>query len=163
MQLNGYWVRKDKILDMDDYHIHYIIQNPIAFGLTEKIVQDKYSEYDERIGLEGKARQDLIIQATSSGWVRVRHYVRPDDYWSIQCDDIDKRLPVIYNFITNMINLKLLSEGHSLVLIGFNKGEKRVFNFMNGGAKAFLDTYKYPTSNMIMKKYSKSYLEEMAE
>lgn len=148
MQLKGYWVRDNNILDMSDYHIHYIINSPEAFGLTKEIVVEKYQEYNERMGIEGKARQDLIKMATKSGWIRVRHYVRPDDYWSIQCDVIEDRLPVIYNFVTNLISLKLMSEGESLVLIGFERGEKKVYNFMDGGAKTFLNSYNIPSQKM---------------
>jgi hypothetical protein len=67
-------------------HIHDIIAEPRKFGLTDEIVKSTYEKYGERMGSEGQAREDLILQALKNGWIRVRNY---RNYWGVTVQRLD--------------------------------------------------------------------------
>ena len=62
-------------------HIDTIIQYPEKFGLNKGIIEYVYKHYGERMGQEGKAREQLILTLLKSGWIRLRRY--GDNFWSV--------------------------------------------------------------------------------
>ena len=42
-------------------HIAQVISNPEKFGMSFEAIEKTYQQYGERIGLEGKARTDILI------------------------------------------------------------------------------------------------------
>ena len=89
---NGFWVKEAEVFDItEDTHVGFIIKYPYRFNLTTDDIELLYGHYGEPLGSEKQAREDLVRIATSQGWVRIRHYMTPRDYWSIQCDDTSKR------------------------------------------------------------------------
>lgn len=85
MESTGYWYREGKIFDLGaNKHIGLICQYPEIFNLSLDFIKKVYNEFGEKIGFEGKAREVLIKQVSKDGWIRIRHYGRPRDYWSIQ-------------------------------------------------------------------------------
>lgn len=54
-------------------HISTIIANPERFGFTKEHIEETYEKYGENMGREGKAREELIVDATKNGWMRVAH------------------------------------------------------------------------------------------
>lgn len=78
----GYWITPTgDILDLEGAsHIGYIIQNPDVFGLTDQEIAEIYDEHDERLYLEGKAREEIIKYVVSNNFIRIRLYPQ---YWSI--------------------------------------------------------------------------------
>jgi hypothetical protein len=53
-------------------HIDIITSNPEKFGYTKEHVRKTYEKYGERIGVEGKAREELILDVVERGWIHVR-------------------------------------------------------------------------------------------
>ena len=83
-------------------HISLITQFPNKFGLTNEYIEDKYKEYSEKVGIEGKARQDIIILLIEQGWVRIRRY--PKKSWVIDVHKLDKRMKDrIYDFSNKIL------------------------------------------------------------
>lgn len=165
MQKEGFWVREKYILKMNEYHIHYIIENPEVFNLSKKEVYDCYEKFGERIGIEGRAREELIKLVTNYGWIRVRHYVRPRDYWSIQCDDINKRVTTIVNFLYSMVyTFKMIRSNEEIEITGFKDELKYVYSFKDGGIMAYLHEYSdIPKVTMVLGNWSKPYLGEIGK
>ena len=63
-----------------------------------------------------------------------------------------------------IFDFKEMSEYESLVIVGFKKREKQTYNFIDGGAKYFLDNYKqFPEKRMHRKSFSNSYILQMAK
>ena len=72
---------KGQILFVKTNHIAAVIENPHQFGLTLAEIKSKYTDHGERLGTEGIARREILIQLVSQGWIRLRRY--PNQYWSI--------------------------------------------------------------------------------
>jgi hypothetical protein len=82
----GYWISPDgEVLEVTR-HIDYVKQNPEKFELSQDDIRDFYKKYNERPGIEGKAREDILIHAIEAGWVRARYF---GDGWHIQIKGLD--------------------------------------------------------------------------
>lgn len=71
-------------------HIHTMIDNPEIFGFTADEIAATYKRHKEIMGQEGNAREELILKAVSNGWIRIRRYLRPDQY-SVNVNQINQR------------------------------------------------------------------------
>jgi len=136
---NGYWVHGNNIYDMTtDIHLDFIRDNSDLFNISKEEMDAIYAKYGERLGSEGKAREEIIKLVAKDGWVRVRHYSKPD-YWSIQCDSIKRREHTIENFIYWAIEHKLVTYDSPATILGYdNPEDKLVYDWENGGLKRFL-------------------------
>jgi hypothetical protein len=136
----GYWVKNDKVYDVtNSSHIKFIIEHPEWFELTLEELHQIYNKYGEKFRAENKAREFIIRSVAKLGWVRVRHYTKPIDYWSIQCDSIARRSNTIKDFIYWGVENHVLSYNDSAVLIGYNnENDIEKFDFNSGGIKNFL-------------------------
>ncbi len=63
-------------------HITEVIKSPGAFELTEEEIRSVYEKYNEPFGIEGKAREEIILELIRKGWIRARRYTRPDR-WTV--------------------------------------------------------------------------------
>lgn len=141
----GYWVKNNKIIEVTDTtHIDFILRHPEDFNITsDDEVEKTFKKYNEKIGVEGKAREEIIKRVATSGWIRVRHYVKGQDYWSIQFDKFNLRKSAIKNFIEWAIfDSKVMSKNDTIVLIGYNDNYFNIYDFKQGSASAFLKENK---------------------
>ena len=70
-------------------HISLIIDSPDKFGFTKDQILDLYKKYNEKLGVEGKAREQLLRLLFEKGWTRVRRY--PNKFWSVQVKKLTKK------------------------------------------------------------------------
>lgn len=121
--MEGYWVKGDTVYDLTtSKHINFIRENPEAFGYTKEELNAIYAKHGEKIGTEGKAREEIIKEVSKMGWLRVRKYRRPE-YWSIQFDNHRRRKKAINNFIEwAMLDSKVMHQYDEIVLIGYDDG-----------------------------------------
>ena len=139
MQGAGYWVNGDQIIDVTfTSHIGHLCDHPSEFGFSEQEVKEAFERHGENLGDEGTAREELIRIATTRGSIRVRHYVSPRDYWSIQFDKIEERRETIVSFFRSMIEQGKMSKNDELRLIGFSDGFEKIYSFQEGGVGRFL-------------------------
>ena len=87
----AYWITpENEILDIGlGTHIEMIIKHPELFGLTKENISSIYQEHNELMGIEGKARYQIIMHLLANGFIRIRLY--PNQYWSISASQWDKR------------------------------------------------------------------------
>jgi hypothetical protein len=86
---DAYWIGPDgKILSNFRLHIQAVIDNPESFGVTENDVKESYAKYQEPMGFEGNARQELMEQVIARGWIRIRYNPKTDQF-SIELDRLD--------------------------------------------------------------------------
>lgn len=102
---------KGKIVPVwGSHHIDEIISDPGQFGLTRKAVEAKFDEYGEKLGVERKAREEIIADLLKKGWIRVRF--RPSGYIIFQIDklkpDVKKH---IVKFLKSVKQKQILPEG----------------------------------------------------
>ena len=70
-----------EIINVPLYHIASVIEKPNFFGLSSEIIAATYQKHNEPVGLEGKARHELLCQIIMSDWIRLRRY--QNQQWSI--------------------------------------------------------------------------------
>jgi hypothetical protein len=69
----AYWISpKGEIIYVKTNHIAEVIENPEKFGFTIEFIEYVYKHYNEKIGTEGKAREQLMIALFNQGWIRIR-------------------------------------------------------------------------------------------
>lgn len=85
----AYWISpKGEIIDVKIKHINTIISNPEKFGFTIEFIEYVYNYYNERIGQEGKAREQLMMSLFNQFWIRLRRYKQ---FWSINVKKLSGR------------------------------------------------------------------------
>jgi hypothetical protein len=70
MDLQAFWYKAGKIIKVDQNHISAIIANPESFGMIRDDIEETYKQFNEPIGCEGKAREQIMIEAMKNGWIR---------------------------------------------------------------------------------------------
>lgn len=87
--MNAYWITPQaKVIEVKKLHIDEIIKKPEVFGETKKSLQDTFDKYSENYGIEGKARNDILIRIIKRGYIRIRQ--RRND-WSIQLFQMNRK------------------------------------------------------------------------
>lgn len=137
---NGFWVKGSKIYDITTgFHAGFIIDNPDLFGLSKEDIVSSYKKNKEKFGQEGKTREELIKMVAQDGWIRVRHYIKPRDYWSIQCDNTKLRKSSIHDFLYWAIKNEFMTYYDEVVLLGYNDADDReYYSFQSGGVQEYL-------------------------
>jgi hypothetical protein len=70
---NAHWINPEgKAHGVTSSHIKNIIENPPYFSLTKEKIDQTYSKYNEPMGLEGKARNEIMTDLLQNGWIRIR-------------------------------------------------------------------------------------------
>lgn len=77
----AYWISpRGEIIDVRTKHITEIITNPEKFGLNREFIEHVHAFYKEKIGTEGKAREQIMLSLFNQGWIRLRRY---KNFWSV--------------------------------------------------------------------------------
>jgi hypothetical protein len=140
---NGFWVKEDEVHDVtEDTHVGFIISHRYRFNLTIDDITLIYDHYGEEFGSEKQAREDLVRIAASQGWIRVRRYAKPNDYWSIQCDDTSKRREVIQDFLKWAIGNRIMTKDATAIIAGFdNEQDVQEYKWEDGGIGNYLNDF----------------------
>lgn len=137
----GYWVYGTKVWGVtESHHVEFMLENPDYFDLTSQEILDMFRQNNETIEHNKITREQLIILACKRGWIRVRHYISGQNFWSIQCDRIKLRERNIRDFIEDFaLKNKLMEYGAKLIIIGLDSdNEMDIYKTEDGGATAFL-------------------------
>ena len=90
----AFWISpKGDIFEVIFSHIRTILDDPQKFDLKKDYILKIYKKYNEKIGIEGKARGEIMLALMKNGWIRIR-YSPKQDSWTIQS----------YNFLNREIN-----------------------------------------------------------
>jgi len=117
--MNAYWISPSGIvINVPMFHIDLIVKHPEKFGLTHQTIKSTYEKYNETIGIEGKARQELMFDLIQKGWIRVRHTPKRS-LWTIELNKLSKQNKnIIWDFFSN---LDLRSQYDDVSIIEMNK------------------------------------------
>lgn len=63
---------RSRIYPVEGKHIEEVIRNSRKYGLSLKTIKAAYLKYDEPMGTESFAREELIFKILSRGFIRVR-------------------------------------------------------------------------------------------
>jgi hypothetical protein len=77
----AYWISPiGDLFEVGTSHIAEVIKDPEKFGLKLENIKEIYRKHNEFLGLEGKARAEILIQIIQQGWIRLRRY---RESWSV--------------------------------------------------------------------------------
>ena len=77
----AYWISpKGEIIDVKTKHISSVIDNPKKFGFDRDFIDYIHDFYGEKIGTEGKAREQIMKVLFKDGWIRIRQY---KNFWTV--------------------------------------------------------------------------------
>jgi len=71
---------KGEIIYTPTKHIAMIMRHPEKFGLNREFIEHVHNFYNERLGQEGKAREQILLSLIKKGWIRLRRY---RNFWSV--------------------------------------------------------------------------------
>ena len=84
---------RGQVIYVPNSHISLIISNPEKFHLNFDFIKAIYEKHDERIGLEGRARREILLHLIDRGFIRIRKY---KNHWKVNVKDIYGDTAVIF-------------------------------------------------------------------
>jgi hypothetical protein len=88
---DAYWVSPfGEMLSVKSTHIEVVIKNPEVFGIKHAYIKEVYKKYRETVGLEGKARDEIVEGLINKRWMRIR-YIKSQDYYVVGFKYFDKK------------------------------------------------------------------------
>jgi hypothetical protein len=99
----AYWISpRGEVLPVATNHIDIVIKHPEKFGLTTKKIEDVYDRYEERMGSEGDAREEIILELLNKGFIRIRRY---KNQYSLNIGKMSKKVKdILYDWANKLIN-----------------------------------------------------------
>jgi hypothetical protein len=137
----GYWARGTKVWGVTgSHHVDFMMEHPDYFDTTTKEILDRFRANNETLEHDKITREQLIFIACKQGWIRIRHYLAQQNFWSIQCDRIRLRERTIRDFIEDFaLKNKLMKYDDKLVIIGLDSDDEMdIYKPEEGGVAAFL-------------------------
>ena len=139
--INAYWLKSGVLYPVESTHISFVFDNPELFSIRKDELKSIYDKHNESLRFEGKARIVIIKKVTKQGWIRIRHYKRPNDYWSIQTDVYTKRKPQIDQFIIEATKNDAMNKNDSIMITGYFDNTQLQFDFSSGGVKRYISDF----------------------
>jgi len=84
---NAYFIHpyKGQVIYVPHSHISLVISNPEKFHLNFDYIKTIYKKYGEKIGLEGRARREILLDLIDQGFIRIRKY---KNHWKVNVKDL---------------------------------------------------------------------------
>lgn len=95
MRIEAYWISPaGDSMPVETIHIAAVIKDPERFGITSGYINGIYNEENEEVGVEGRARERIIIHLVGRGWIRARYYPRKGS-WTVNVRLMDERVSTV--------------------------------------------------------------------
>jgi len=104
LKAEAYWIAPNNcvfpITDKVTAHIDLVVENPKAFGLSDKDVTYKFNKFgDER------ACEIIISDLINRGWIRIRSHVKSSKMFAIDVNRLTPKVrAVLQNFAADMLS-----------------------------------------------------------
>lgn len=88
---NAFWINPyGEILDIGHAkHITSMINAPEKFGFSREEIFARHEEAGEKVGIEGKVREEMIKEVMQKGFIHIRLY--PSKFWAVNLWRYHKR------------------------------------------------------------------------
>lgn len=98
MLFQAYWLHNSgDLVPVETIHIAEVIKNPLRFGYPREQIEVIYSELNEPLGHEGKAREQIMIDLIKNhGWIRVR-FKPGKDLWVVELSRLTDGIKLLLN------------------------------------------------------------------
>ena len=88
-QGEAYWISPHgKAIRVSTNHIRAVIGNPESYGYTKEKIEKIYKNHGEKVGTEGDAREEIVLDLVRRGWIRMRQYLGRSDYIALNVRDL---------------------------------------------------------------------------
>ena len=78
------------MISVKSTHIDVVVKHHEVFGCTQAYIKKVYRKYRETVGLEGKARDEIVEGLLNKRWMRIR-YDRSQDYYIVGLKYFDEK------------------------------------------------------------------------
>jgi hypothetical protein len=84
---NAYFIHpyKGQVIYVPRSHISLVISHPEKFHLNFDYIKTIYEKYEEKTGLEGRARREILFYLIDRGFIRIRKY---KNHWKVNVKDL---------------------------------------------------------------------------
>jgi hypothetical protein len=126
--MNGraFFAYEETIVEFSGSHIAFVLRSPDIFSMDRPLMLEQYRISGEPIPFEGKARDVILAQVLSKGWVRIRETIGKSGRWTIQFDDWSKRRTTIRYFLRWSSTGGIVKSFDEIVLHGIEDGFFRI-------------------------------------
>lgn len=142
----AYWYKHGKVIEVQNsLHIKDIIENPKTFDMTKEHIEEIYKKYNEKMGFEGKAREELMVEAMDKGWIRVRQSTtRQGVIWTVQFKDFAKQNKDLKGLVEYLLlDKKVMKKHDTLYLLSYDGKTREQYNdFYGRNIMTFLESLK---------------------
>jgi hypothetical protein len=101
---NAYFIHpyKGQVIYVPHSHISLVISNPEKFNLNFDYIKAIYEKYGEKIGLEGRARREILLDLIDQGFIRIRKY---KNHWKVNVKNLygDNAAVFLHRWAKSMI------------------------------------------------------------
>ncbi len=88
-RIEAFWILPDdQIICVPRTHIQTVIDNPHLFNLSSDYIVSKYEMENEELGVEGRAREQIILGLLKDNYIRIRYYPRRSS-WTINVHELN--------------------------------------------------------------------------
>ncbi len=90
-RIEAFWILPDdQIISVHRTHIQTVIDNPQLFSLSSDYIVSKYAMENEELGVEGRAREQIILELLKDNYIRIRYYPRKSS-WTINLNELSMK------------------------------------------------------------------------
>lgn len=118
---NRWWISPEaEIVSVQtSTHISEIISFPEKFGLTREEIEETYQKHGERLGLEGKAREEIMQKVMSQGWIRARD----GNGLYLETSNLSRYKDTIYSAIKTFLSENLIGKFDPVTVADYRTSE----------------------------------------
>lgn len=80
-----------EVVEVEQFHVNTVILDPARFGITTQEIESVYAKHKEPVGVEGSAREEILCNLVTQGWIRLRRYIKPQEQWSVTVNELNDR------------------------------------------------------------------------
>ncbi|MBP7735456.1 MAG: hypothetical protein KA369_05730 [Spirochaetes bacterium] len=104
-RIEAFWITPGgEIIPVSKTHIQKVIENPFLFHLTIKDVTDKYIAENEELGVEGRAREQIIKELIMKKYIRIRYYPKKSTWTINTIESNEGILKLLKSWATMIVN-----------------------------------------------------------
>lgn len=118
---NRWWISPEsEIVTVNtSTHISEIIAHPEKFGLTREYIEETYKAHGERLGLEGKAREEIMKKVMDLGWIRARD----GNGLYMETSNLSRYKDTIYSAIKTFLSENLMGKFDPVTVVDYRTSE----------------------------------------
>ena len=153
---NAYFITpfRGRVIYVPLNHISLVICHPEKFNLNFDYIKTVYEKYGEKIGLEGKARREILSGLIDHGFIRIR---KCENFWKVNVKDLYKNAAAIFLYrwaksmiyATNDFHIEVIIEQRNGEIIKTNLGALSSYRFA-GRPKNWLEAASYVPGPFLM-------------